>query len=374
MLKMKKHIVFLFILFGSIFIVGGAAIPILKNQEITHQAVIQHPGKLNSSELKLNLVEIKDKTGFTIGYSMKVPSVYCVENVCKIDTVQLFWNNVGVYKKFKLKQGVELEKAKGEFFNESDYARLQKILSDSDSPLKNVQLKAEIDEVHDVDAVAGATYLDANSTVKGALWTSYTMWHFVYGNVVGVMENLTAKSIDNEHLNSFLKDSTQQYKKFAMDVLKQRNVFNATTLQLIIEGTKAGNIDIQNTLDFFESSTTDVYVNSIRELYSTANGNQRMQCLNSMTKSNVVFSDDYLIGLFQISLTSKSYPEIDNLLDLFERKKNKTEKLNAILLPLLNIDKKLIARRIYWYLMNQQLKDIEFEKLNDFKNQNAELF
>lgn len=373
MFKIKKITILLFFL-GSVLFIGGAGLPVSTNKTIGHKVLIRHPGEQNKDDLLLTLKEIKNQSGFTLGYSMKVPSVYCSEAVCKVDTVELVWDNIGRYKSFKLKAGVELEKSKGESFNKSDYERLQKILSDPFSALKDVRLKPVVDEAHDVDAVVGATTLDDNSTVKGALWTSYTLWHFVYGNAVNIMKEISGKSIDNVHLQSFLKDSTESYQLFALDVLTQRRDYSEITVINVLEQTKNAKINIQNTLNYFENSTAEIYLQSISDLYVSGNSGQRVQCLNSLNKSSFDISETYILKLIEISVKSQSYQEINGLLNVCENRKYNSVRLNSALLPILEANNKLIGRRVYWFLSNQKLKDDEVIKLQNFRMKNEDLF
>ena len=374
MFKITKYTILLFFLLGSVLFIGGAGLPVSTNKSIEHKVVIQHPGELNKADLLLTLKEIKNQSGFTVGYSMKVPSVYCSEAVCKVDTVELVWDNIGRYKSFKLEAGVELEKSKGESFNKSDYERLHKILSDPFSALKDLRLKPVTDEAHDVDAVVGATTLDENSTVKGALWTSYTLWHFVNGNAVNIMKEISGKSIDNVHLQSFLKDSTEYYQLFALDVLTQRRDYSEITVRNVIEQTKVAKINIRNTLNYFENSTSEIYLQSISDLFSSSNSSQRVQCLNSLNKSSFDISETYILKLIEMSVESQSYQEINGLLTVCENRKYNSERLNSTLLPILEANNKLIGRRVYWYLSNQKLKDDEVIKLQKFRTKNEDMF
>lgn len=371
MFKVEKITVVLVFIASLFFLV--ASIPVSNHEVIIHKLNIKHKAKPFADDIQLGLNEIKNKSGFTIAYSMKVPSVYCADVVCKIDTVELFWDNIGRYKSFKLSEGVQLEKSKGEPFTQNDYIKLNAILADSKSELKDLRLKPVADEAHDVDAIVGATTINANSTVKGALWTSYTLWHFVYGSAFEFIKDYSKKSFDNDQLVSFIKDSTETYPLFALEELKQRRAYDEYIIRIIIEQTLKGSLTIQNTLSYLENSTDLIYQKSIYQLYCSGNNYQRIQCLNSLKNSSYEINEAYLLTIFDKTIEFNSYQEIDVLLNIFEYRNFVSKHLNTLLFAELNSKNKLIARRIYWYLIKNEMNTTEIERLKNFKKEN-ELF
>ena len=61
---------------------------------------INHPGEKESVTITLH--QALDKNGIPIEYYMDVPSVICLEEVCKVIPVRLFWNDLGKYQKYEL--------------------------------------------------------------------------------------------------------------------------------------------------------------------------------------------------------------------------------------------------------------------------------
>jgi len=138
---MSSYIKFLLLLFPLwVFIQSGNTISENKTKEITHNIAVHHPGKGRDNIEHVELVEIQNKKGLSVEFYMDVESVICLEEVCKIVPVRIYWNNIGEYIKYELEDGVTLEKYEADFFEKEDYSKLQSILSNFNSPFKNVRV------------------------------------------------------------------------------------------------------------------------------------------------------------------------------------------------------------------------------------------
>ncbi|MEN6363436.1 MAG: hypothetical protein ABFC90_12480 [Bacteroidales bacterium] len=358
----------------SIFSINGADTIAVQFKQINIRVFIKPPGNLSTVKLKLNLTEMLDRSGFPAEYFMTVPTVFCRDKVCRIDSIKLFWNNIGEYGQFELRPGVTLEKALGKDFSSEDYIKLQQILLDSDSPLKDVDLDMSDESVEGVDARTGATTMNENSTVKGALWTTYTLWHFAHGDIVSIIKNKTAEACDLNQLIVYLKTGNFNYKRFAIQQLKIKKLFDSVTLNEIETAVNANANLTLDAIDYIELAPPTVYFSEIQKLYTSGNERQRVMYLNSLSKLYTIIPEDFFVGLFEQSVQSKSYQEIDKLFNIIESKSLLFMSLNPTVVELLENENKLVARRAYWYLTTQKLNETQNKKLELFKKQNAFLF
>lgn len=373
MKNLNYKILFVFLIL-SLLSMKGIEKEVQNMQQNFVAVAVDKPGSIPIQKLQLKLEEIKDESGIPKMYFMTVPTVVCRDKVCKIDSIKLFWNNIGVYSHFELKPDVTLEKAQGKVFSSDDYIKLQQILLDSDSPLKDVDIDMSDESVEGVDARTGATTMNENSTVKGALWTTYTLWHFAHGDIVSIIKNKTSEACDLNQLIVYLKTGNFNYKRFAIQQFKMKKLFDSET-SIEIENAVSANMDLTlDAIDYIELSPPTVYFSEIQKLYTSGNERQRVMYLNSLSKLYTLIPEDFFVGLFEQSVQSKSYQEIDKFFNIIESKSLLFMSLNPTVVELLENENKLVARRAYWYLTTRKLNETQNKKLELFKKQNAFLF
>ena len=117
----------------------------------------------------------------------------CSDQVCLPIEVDLYWDLLGNYSHFVKPPGVEFTKFDHDVFLDEDYEKLQSILIDSLSVLRDYDVEDLLDSQNDkysfeIDAVTRPTSpLFSGVTVPGALYTVYTLWHIVQGEVKAKM-------------------------------------------------------------------------------------------------------------------------------------------------------------------------------------------
>ena len=154
-----------------------------------------------------------------VAFSRDIHTAVCMDSLCRLVDITLFWEITGRYLGFKLPPGTELTKKKHLPFTEMDYNRLNEILSDSASQL-GFYTPAEIHPAQPVkvktDGISGATIPDLGPwIVPEAAYTSYTLWHLTYGSTPDSIVSYTKKHfISNSLLFKLLesKDAFSQLK------------------------------------------------------------------------------------------------------------------------------------------------------------------
>ena len=122
-------------------------------------------------------------------YGVKLQMDVCNDQVCLPLEVNLFWDLLGNFHHFSREKNIHFTKFDHDRFVDNDYKKLQEILIDTLSVLRDYEVEELLDKRPNkysvkVDAVTKPTApLFSNVTVPGALYTVYTLWHIVNGNI-----------------------------------------------------------------------------------------------------------------------------------------------------------------------------------------------
>lgn len=133
-------------------------------------------------------------------YAAKLQTNVCNDQVCLPIEVNLFWDLLGNYHHFSKQSNFNFTKFDHQYFDENDYKRLNNILLDSLSPLRDYAVEDLLEKEakkfsFEIDAVTRPTSpLFSNVTVAGALYTVYTLWHIVNGPIKNKLYEQTLKS------------------------------------------------------------------------------------------------------------------------------------------------------------------------------------
>ncbi|TGV01880.1 hypothetical protein [Flavivirga rizhaonensis] len=338
---------------------------------IKHNVVVNHPGE--EKPVNTILSEIQNANGLPIEYTMDVYSVICLEEVCKVIPVKLFWDNTGKYQKYELAKGETLEKYEADLFEPEDYIKLQNILADNDSPFKEVY----IDEIltvpdehgnEDVDAISGATALelDEKDTVPGAALTCYTLWHWANGDVVSQIKSQTGKSVTETQLKNFILDSDNTYFHIAINELEVRKLYSKPFIDVIIRKLLEDASLLRPAYKYLNHTSNEDYLNASKTLFFQGQKEQKLVVLQSLRQTQQNIPQLYLDNLSSEVTNLNSYQEVSLLLELMQDKNPNSPKVIENTFLLLDV-KFLVARRAFWFLKNQKLNDSQQKQLNSFQ-------
>lgn len=163
-----------------------------------------------------------DSNGLPSVFFQDIFTPVCLDNVCKPVRIKLFWDLLGNYIKYEVPVDEPLTKLDHQEFTPEDHEKLQQILENEESLLKQVKMEELMDSTtqrlsDSVDAVTGATKNTVKGAViEGALYTCYTLWHLVHGQIVAEILQLTQKKMDEQMLHRFLKSANFHYVHFAL--------------------------------------------------------------------------------------------------------------------------------------------------------------
>jgi len=141
-------------------------------------------------------------------YSREIKTSVCFDGKCRLLDIILYWNPVGGYHGFELPQGEFLSKTDHDPFTEEEYKSLHEILSDSLSPLADYSFDEIVPGTgnpHEVDAVSSATLKEIlDHIVPGAAYTTYRLWHLIYGESSREISRLSEQMFAEKFANLLL--------------------------------------------------------------------------------------------------------------------------------------------------------------------------
>ena len=154
----------------------------------------------------------------------KINTGVCVDNQCRLLDISVYWDITGRYLGFELPPGEFLSKTEHQPFSGEEYKQLHTLLADPYSPLANYTLEELVPQKKEgqenVDAISSATVRDVlNSVVEGAVYTTYTLWHVVYGNSQKEVRKLGLQYFSDDLVLNMLDSPSTEDRIWVLDHL-----------------------------------------------------------------------------------------------------------------------------------------------------------
>lgn len=195
-------------------------------------------------------------SGLPVAVFRTVLTEVCKKGECLPVYLKLFWTISGEYLGFEMQPGEVLTKYDHALFGTADYDRLHTLLSDPLSLLGNIE---ESDIAPDsasvkkqntqTDLVSGATKRDiAPYTVAGAAYTTYTLWHLVYGETRDSIPGAVRKYLTPGLALSFLKSPAVGDKMWAVSVMDVSWLSDPALMEEIMRSYREGNRYLQEAI------------------------------------------------------------------------------------------------------------------------------
>ena len=157
-----------------------------------------------------SLFWIKSNENIPIHYFKYVATEVCFDSECRLLNITVFWNITGRYLGFELPKGEFLSKHDHEPFSNDEYERLNDLLADPNLSLGGISFEKLIEipetESDSIDGISGATTKEVSEmVVKGAAYTTYTLWNIVHGPTKDSVANLTETQLSPDLIDLILK-------------------------------------------------------------------------------------------------------------------------------------------------------------------------
>nr|MBI1228854.1 hypothetical protein [Cytophagales bacterium] len=208
----------------------------LENRELVKQ--------VETDSIRYELWRIDADNGTPEQYMAEIFTPVCYSNKCYPVFINFYWDLLGNFQYFEMPQGKTLTKLDHLPFEPEDYKKMQKILANTSSLLKDYKaedlvVSTESDLPYGVDAVTGATSKTIqNEVISGAVYSCYTLWHLAHGDIASYIAALTEENVDDLLLISFLESTNYHYQYWAIDKVLTANrwdeaKFETPLLQII---------------------------------------------------------------------------------------------------------------------------------------------
>ncbi|MFV1994718.1 MAG: hypothetical protein ACC661_04725 [Verrucomicrobiales bacterium] len=334
---------------------------------IEHVLSIVHPGDATAEPAEHTLVETRDQDGEPFAYSMWVDSVICRDEVCDVVKVQLHWDALGRYQRYQVAPGSRLTKLDHVPFTGEDRAKLQRILADPDSPLKEVEKEAMTAKPPPkpakssaaVDGVSGATVLTLKTAViLGAGYTCYDLWHWSNGLLTDHIRDFTGKNSSEEQLQAYLAKDDIESTLLALEYLGKRRISSPELTDMVIARSKDGDgILLVSALAYLrETAPSDqAYYDSIVSIFSATDSRKRLLILDVLSKESQQPVAGFYDRLCDYLPELESYYEVHLFLELMEKRNPASAVVAVKAAELLQHEKFFVSRRAYWYLEKRTL-------------------
>lgn len=313
-------------------------------------------------------------TGDPEAFSRDIHTAVCIDTLCRLLDITLYWESTGKYLGYSLPRGEQITKKEHTPFSGSDYSRLTEILSDSSSQLGYYTMS----EIHpakklvaQTDGISGATIPDiAAWIVPEAAYTSFTLWHLTYGatrdSIVAYTKN---KLITIQLLNNFLQNSDPYNQVKALQWIietKQQCVpFINQALGILHSGNYAAS---GQALRFLKKSdiNEERLQKEVIQLFDSEDfriKNIAIEYFRSLDKLNQPVAREMMTRL-----KSGNYYLVNVILSILETKYQPDREDQLNLCSLLGHKNERVANRVYNFLLNLPLQSPELKKqLNQYQ-------
>lgn len=316
------------------------------------------------------LYQVLSKEGSPVSYYRKVRTSVCFDNKCRLLKCVIHWNITGRYLGFELPKGEFLSKAEHKEFTPAEYNRLSLLLADQQSPLDNLSYSElaphpkTIGTDDEVDGVSSATAKNVlDYVVEGAAYTTYKMWHVVYGPTQVQVAAQTEKILTSDLILKILESPDLNDRLWALNhirgIVKITPVLEAKLLDLI------GGTDYnlaERAINAFEN--TDLTSDSLQHLLYI-----RFKDANYAIKKLIIarFKDAPSLSValekkLAESMKSLNGELVSNILETFVKHKASNHETVLNVAYLLQNPNVFISQKAYKYLESLNIQDESIKK------------
>lgn len=180
--------------------------------------------KVETDSIRYEIWLVSDPSNQPDHYYGEIFTPVCYSRTCYPVFINYRWDLLGNYEQYELSDGRTLTKSDHLEFDKKEYEKLQEILSNDNSILKNYRADQLVSSTESmsptgVDAVTGATIKSIQKEViSGAVYSCYTLWHIAHGDISEKLKQHTENHLKSDDLLiRFLESSNYHYQYWAID-------------------------------------------------------------------------------------------------------------------------------------------------------------
>ncbi|ODS79769.1 MAG: hypothetical protein ABS46_15450 [Cytophagaceae bacterium SCN 52-12] len=188
------------------------------------------------------------RDGTPVSYSRAIKTSVCFDGKCRLLDIAVYWDPAGGYMGFEMPPGEFLSKTDHDPFSHEEYLKLHGILSDSLSPLADYTFEELVPGTGDpgeADAVSSATLKDIlEYIVPGAAFTTYRLWHIVYGKTREAVSRLSSDIFTDRLALMLLDTGEPRLQCWALDRLTKLPDWEEEVTQKVLALTGSANLNV----------------------------------------------------------------------------------------------------------------------------------
>lgn len=364
-------------LFLKILLISVAAIQSFSDNETAIKRM--NPASVNREKYDVipHIIEFRDTIGndtlfeiisqeeIPISYFRNIRTGVCIEGKCRLVSIRLYWDATGRYLGFELPPGEFLSKTEHHPFTGEEYDRLHKLLSDPLSLLARYtydQLAPKKDSLK-VDATTSATIADIlDHVVKGAVYTTYTLWHLVYGQAKQEAEKLTGKKMSQELFLEILDSPDAGDKVWALNHLPASMQLDSAAIEKILELVKGEDVYLaERALNSIPVRviSDEITQQKLISAFTNTGFLQKRFILNKLMEASELSAP--VIEHLAMSMKDFSGMLVVQVLELFKKHRLNDPLIAAETMKLLENENRFIAGKAFQFLSGFQEKNREME-------------
>jgi len=274
------------------------------------------------------LFELQDENGLPVWFGRHTFKDVCISGECKMIRLWMFWDGAGNYLGIQVPEEEPLTKSDHTPFEPEDYEKLEGILRDTASILKDLKQEDLIvvpDTIdpymaYEVDGYTAATQPAlAEVVVKDAVYSCHTLWHTVYGPVQTKIYRILENRLNNDFLGKIFQSKKPEYISWAIESIQNHPEFHTVFYPEIMAYISSENAVLANqALAYFRPELL-------------ADTTIQLQLVQTMEDADTDMSIKYEI-LWKLIGNGEVHPKaVLNLLELFAGQKIGVGAYNLIL-------------------------------------------
>jgi hypothetical protein len=291
--------------------------------------------------------------------------------------VTMIWDAAGYFQRLKCPPGKPLTKKEHEPFTAGDYAKLDRILKDRKSILRDwtlAYLERPAETGDAVDAVTSPTPITVqDSVIQDAAYTTWALWHWANGEIVPELQGITKQNGTPAYLNHLLTGKDRRLADFALDLVIQQHPPDPRFVESVVHILENGERDqITRALEFLTRAMPDKRSLHARLIQSCC----RMRSSDCPMVLEKLAAEPTLPAATLEGLTGRlaqlPFFPVHLILRMLEKRKFASEKTISDVAALLDSDNFFIARRAYEHLVKQDLDADTGERVRAFFQRNRD--
>jgi hypothetical protein len=208
------------------------------------------------------IFELQDENGIPIWFARQFYKDVCMTGQCRMIRLTLFWDGAGNYLGMNIPEEEPLTKSDHTEFEAADYKKLEEILRDTTSILKELESEEliivpdSIDpfKAYEVDGYTAATRPGlAEVVVKDAVFTCHILWHTVYGPTQKKILNMLDERVNVDFLTHMFESQETSKQIWGICAVERYPRYHDVFYPLFIEWIKSGDtLTSTRAMQYFE--------------------------------------------------------------------------------------------------------------------------